>query len=129
MNQDLVQPILQGPLGFQGLRTSVPRTILFGEGKAILGKSSFRFLLLPEPFPPALPLNLSYQTLRVKYLYRILVNTCEFTSWLCNFFSAYPLVHLLAICLFLSFEKKKWKLSRQIYKNRREIKNKSKVLS
>ena len=126
MNQDLVQPILQGPLG---LRTSVLRTIPFGEGKAILGKSSFRFLLLPETFPPALPLDLYYQTLRAKYLYRILVNTCEFTSWLCNFFSAYPLVHLLAICLFLIFIFKKWKLSWQIYKNRREIKIKCKVLS
>ena len=66
MNQDLVQPILQGPLGVQGLLTSVPRTILFGEGKAILGKSNFRFLLLPEPFPPALPLDLSYQNIASK---------------------------------------------------------------
>ena len=60
MNQDNVQPILQGPLGVQGPRTSVPRTKLFGEGKATLGKSSFRFLLLPEPFPPALRLDLPY---------------------------------------------------------------------
>ena len=53
VNQDVVKPILQG------LRTSVSRTILFFEGTAILGKSSSLFLLLAEPYPPALPLDLT----------------------------------------------------------------------